>query len=215
MKTGWKATPISSSALAVALSWVFAAAAWAQFVPSDKPGATPAPAAKDERVAAAMRFAVAFQHGKLGDALRDHGDLVTIFQRIFGEDWTNVEPTDRGELSELFVRSMNIAFKLPPNQKIPPPPNPADVAIDKTIENGAIVRMDMTLLGRRTRAYYTVEKIVGAWRVTEVREGGEPALVVEFARQWLLMKRHANPLDFIRQIHAGMVESEQAATKPS
>lgn len=199
--------------MSLIFAYAFAASSWAQFVPSGKPGASQAPAAKDERIAAAVKFAVAFQNGKLGNALRDHGDLITTFERIFGEDWAIVEPTERSELSDLFVRSMNIAFKIPPGEKNPPPPNPADFVIEKTIQNGVIYRMDLMLLSRKTRVYLTVEKIVGAWRVTEVREGGETALVEEFRRRWLLMKRHVAPIDFMRQIYAGMAGTE--TTQPS
>lgn len=199
--------------MALLFACAFAASSSAQFVPSGKPGSSQAPATKDERTAAAVKFATAFQNGRLGDALREHGDLITTFERIFGDDWAIVEPPERVELSDLFVRSMNIAFKLPPGEKNPPPLKPGDVVVEKTIENGVIYRMDLMLLGRKTRVYLTVEKIVGAWRVTEVREGGEPALVEEFRRRWLLMKRHVTPIDFMRQIHAGMTGGE--TTQPS
>lgn len=213
MKTGSKATPIWSSALSLLFACAFAAPSLAQFVPSGKPGASQAPAAKDERVAAAVKFATAFQNGKLGDALRDHGDLITTFERIYGDEWVIVDREDRGELSDLFVRSMNIAFKLPPGEKNPPAPNPVDFVVERSIENGVIYRTDLMLLGRKTRVYLTIEKIVGAWRVTEVREGGEPALVEEFRRRWILMKRHVTPIDFMRQIYAGMAGAE--TTQPS
>jgi hypothetical protein len=213
MKMAWKVTHISSSALLVG-AFVVVSPVTAQLVSTSQPSVI-APAGNDERINTAVKFARLYNAGKVGDALREHAEMDVMFGAMFGDDWTDTPYESRSEMTNLYVRLMNLAFERPADAKPPPEPRSSDVLIDNATKDAASVRVIVHQDGRPVRMYLDMVRRGRMWKIADLHESGEASWVNEIQRRWVVVKGNTTPQEFIRNMYVGIVEaSRPPASQP-
>ncbi|MCS7033412.1 MAG: ABC transporter substrate-binding protein [Phycisphaerae bacterium] len=211
----WKATPIWNSLPVLILLAACSAVVPAQIVPATGPAHAPTARSDDPRVASALRFARAYNQGRVGDALQQTADLDAMFQAMFGADWDDSSPDARAEMTHLYIRLMNLAFERSADAPPAPQPTSEDVVIHKSEPDSAVVRVTVYQDQRPMRLYLDMVRRGRLWKITDLHEAGEPSWVNEIQRRWVIVKGNTTPQAFIRELYVGVARaSRPPATQP-